>query len=298
VAKSKHASTRPSDAEKGGGAFGFPPGSVVTITEAAWAEAQEAGEKFVSQGDPEDPVLKLVGEIEGVEEDRPPVYLRAGKAKRGLSPSKDGEFLDIAEGSTATAISEGCNADVFLKSISDKSVHKSKAVPEELHDDGISAVLVGLKFVAGAIVVKREGLTNVRPTLIAEEIVELPKAARKGKAKDEDEDERPAKRSRSAASDKDKDEEEEEPKPKARGKKSSGDESEKKVEQVVVDALEGGKYKKGLPLEKLWTIVYNAVRSDDDKKDCMALVEDEDWVSGDRPWKVSGKGDAAVLLPV
>lgn len=305
MAKAKRASTKPSEAQAGG-QFGFPVGAVVTITEAAWTEAEEAGEKFVAQGDPEDPVLKIVGEIEGVDEPRT-VFLRAGKAARGLVPSKDGEYLDISDGSTATALSEGCNADIFLKSISDRKKHKKMAVPEELHDDGISAVLVGLQFVAGSIIVKREGLEGPkRPTLVAEEIIELPDGAggkrTKGKSKAEDEDERP--RRRGPAKDEEEeedeeDEEEEEERPARRGKKSKGgDEAEEKAEQAIVGLLESSKYKKGLPVEKTWSAVYALVRDDDDKKAVMALVEDDDWLKGDRPWKVSGKGDDAVLLPV
>lgn len=287
---------------------------MVTITEASWVEAQDAGEAFVSQGAPEDPALKLVGGIEGEDEDRAPVYLRAGKAKRGLTPSKDGEFLDIEEGSTATAISEGCNADVFLKSIDKKKQkigtttvggHKN-GVDEDLHDEGISAVLVGLKFVAGAIVVKREGLDNVRPTLIAEEIVKGPKAAGGGKKKDEDdEDERPARRSSRAKKDEDDDEDDDE-KPvrgKKRAAKDEDDEDddipfEAEAEKVIVEVLENPKFKKGLPVDKAWQMVFNLVRKGDPKEKVaiLKLVEDNDWLKGDRPWKVSGKGDDAVLL--
>ena len=279
MAKSKHASTKPSEAEKGGGAFGFPPGSVVTIKEASWARWEDAGEKaIVKSRSGDDPALRIVGEIEGGDGEAREVFLSAGKATRGLHPSRDGEFLDIEEGATATAIADGCNADVFLKSISDKKAHKKMAVPEELHDDGISAVLVGLKFVAGGIVIKREGLDNPsRPTLVADEIVELPKAARKGKAKDED------------------DEDDEKPK---RGRKSGGGDAEAKAEKAMAEVLDNPKYKKGLPVEKAWTAVFNLVREDEDKKAILALIEDEDWLTGDRPWQVKGKGEDAVILPV
>lgn len=298
MAKSKRASTKPSEAQVGG-QFGFPAGSVVTITEASWTEAQEAGEKFVSNGEPDDPVLKITGEIEGVDEPRD-VFLRAGKRVRGLVPSKDGEYLDIEEGSGATALSEGCNAEIFLKSISDKKAHKKMAVPEELHDDGISAVLVGLKFVAGSIVPKREGLDGPsRPTLIAEEIIELPGKkgkTRRGREEEEEREERPRRgRGRSTADDDDADEDEDRPK---RGKGKGNNSVDSKAEEILVGLLESSKYKKGLPLDKAFSAVYALVRDDEDKKEILGLVEDEDWLSGDRPWKVSGKGDDAVLLPV
>lgn len=301
MAKSKHASTKPSEAEKGGGAFGFPPGSVVTIKEASWARWEDAGEKaIVKSRSGDDPALRIVGEIEGGDGEAREVFLSAGKATRGLHPSRDGEFLDIEEGATATAIADGCNADVFLKSISDKKAHKKMAVPEELHDDGISAVLVGLKFVAGGIVIKREGLDNPsRPTLVADEIVELPKAARKGKAKDEDDedDEKPARRRKAKPAVEDDDEDDEDEKPK-RGRKSGGGDAEAKAEKAMAEVLDNPKYKKGLPVEKAWTAVFNLVREDEDKKAILALIEDEDWLTGDRPWQVKGKGEDAVILPV
>src|SRR3989304_2153672 len=139
MARAKHATTRPSAATKGGGQFGFPVGSVVTITEASWITAGEGGESYLKGGrEPDAPVLKLVGDVKGIDEPRDHV-LAAGKS-RGLVPSSDGEFLDNdPEKGDATSLTEGCNADVFFASLHDKKKQGKLAIPEELHDEGLTA---------------------------------------------------------------------------------------------------------------------------------------------------------------
>lgn len=298
----KHASNRPSQAAPGGGGFGFPSGSQVTITEICWTTWEDAGEKAITKGrEADDPCLKIVGEVEGIDEERS-VHLGAGKAARN-SPSRDGNFLD-GEG-----IPEGSNAHVFLRSVHDVKAHKKNAVPEEVTDDGIDG-LTGLVFIAGMEAVKREGLEGTqRPTLVASEIVEQPKAKKGGKKKkdedDDEEDEKPARRSSKAKDEDDEDEEDEKPSRPKGGNSSKDDEeddededdgdAEKDAEKAVISALDSPKYRKGIPTDKLYVAVLAKVRDAKNREDIMGLVEDEKWVAArKRPWNVEDDTVVAV----
>lgn len=289
TAKAKHASVKPSEAE-GGGGIGFPTGAIVTITDAAWTTWEEAGEKALKGGrEADDPALMLVGDVEGADEPKTE-FLGAGKANR-LTPSKDGEYLDVAEGSTAAALSDSCNAKVFLDSVfmKDKNseaykLHKKMAVSEDALDDGIRAAVIGLKFKVGRKVIERdfqeEGRGKPRPTLFAEEILEQPSG-----------DGKPAKAS-SKTSSKRRDEDEEDEKP-ARGRSSKAEpeadegDDDTAAEKAVLEVLELPKNRKGIAVDKLWSAVYNVVKGEDNEKAVTDLVEDEKWVRHKkRPWTV------------
>lgn len=300
----KHASLRPSQATRGGG-FGFPPGATVTITEASFVPAEEIGEKFVGGGrGPEDPVLKLVGDVEGAEEPQEEA-LGAGKQLRA---SKDGEFLDIPDGVNASSLNDSSNAAIFLNTVfynpADKKTseaykrHKDKALNEELLDDGITAALVGLKFVVGREVKERnfgdqEGSRGKpRPSLVCDEILKAPKGAGKSKAAadEDDADEKPAKR-KAAARDEDADEDESPRKAKGKGGNGTAD-AETQAEKFILEALEQPKYRKGLPVDKVFTVVHNMSKEEDNKKDIMELAEDEEWVKAKaRPWAWNKEDD-------
>lgn len=301
MAKERYASARPSKAEAGGD-FGFPSGAVVEITEAAWKNAEEAGEKFVGTGDGEDPVLHLIGDVEGMDEPKD-VFLRAGKGTR-LRASDDGEHLVIPEGSSASAISSSSNANIFLESITSKKLHGKMAFPEEAIDDGISC-LVGLKFVAGRKVVEREGLDDgdgkkkPRPTLIAEDIVKLPKGlgsgGGSGKAKDADEEDRPKKKTGKGKVAKKEPEEEDDDED---DDSSDKDELVAQTETTVLAVLGSSKWKKtGLPEDKVFSEVFNKVRGEDNRNDIVDLVKDDDWMQhADRPWAYDKKKEVFELV--
>ena len=307
--QSAHVSIKPSEAEAGGN-LGFPVGARVTFLEGScWATWGEAGESALKYGrEADDPALKLIGEVEGQDEPKT-VFLGAGKAAR-LTPSEDGEYLDKTEGSTATGVHQSTNSFVFLNSLVDKKTHGKKALPEELFDGPVSKLLVGLVITAGAITVKRDGLVLEEgrkappPTLVADEIVEWPKAGKKLKAgktttKDEDEDEA-------------EDEDEEEEKPKGKKKKPAADEDEDEdkdeaedddaeaadddtdipeaVEQAIIEALGSPKYRKGIELSKAFTAAFNLVKTHPNKKEIvgfMKLTDFEKWLkSSKRPFTV------------
>lgn len=272
MAKERRASSNPDKAESGGN-LGFPAGAVVTLTAASYTTWEEAGESALKGGrEADDPALKLVGDIEGGEDDVEH-FLGAGKAER-LQPSKDGEYLIIPEGSNATGLSNSCNTFHFLESACDSKAHGKLAVDKDAIDERIST-LVGLKFVAGKKVIEREfdndggNRGKPRPTLVVEEIVAKGKGSTKSKKKDEDEDE-----------------EEEAP---ARGKKGKGksddDDAEKQAEKAVLDVLALPKYRKGLPRDRAFNAVYNLVKGEDNHKEITEFVNDDDWISdSDRPW--------------
>lgn len=308
----KRASLKPKDADKGGN-FGFPPGSVVTITDCEFTTWGEAGEKAITKGrKATDPALKLVGEIEGVDEDRPPVFLGAGKSER-LEPSADGDHLEIADGSSATAVHESSDTKIFLDSIfydSDSKegkknskaykMHGDDALPDSVLDDGIRAALIGLKFKAGTEVVRQrrpDDTQDPKPSLICDEIIEKPSGKGKAKKKarpaaDEDEDEdEPAPKKKTTKkpaddddNDNDADDDDEAPKKKTT-KKTSGGSAEKAAEKAGVKALANPKYRKGCEANRFYNAVFAVVKDDDDADAIMKLVGDEEWAQDDaRPW--------------
>lgn len=325
----KRISARPDAFEQGGGNFGFPPGSTVTIVDAradTWANAGENALKGGRQAD--DPALVLVGAIDGVDEERE-VYLGAGKANR-LQPSSDGEFFEPADGSSASGLNDGCNTAVFINSVfyTDKKSeaykkHGKMAVSADLLDDGFSKALVGLKFVAGTKVVERTGLDNEdgrkpRPSLVADEILEQPsgegkkksgggRSSRKRDEEEEEADERPTRRSRG----RDKDEEEEEEKDdrgvrRTGARRSTKDEDEAEAsdsdveeacEKAVAEALDLPKFRKGLPIDAAFSAVFPLVRDEKNAQEIAAKAEDEAWLKHKaRPWKYDKADD--VLLPL
>lgn len=278
--RQKFASVRPSQAEEGGGKFTIPSGSECKVTEATWTEWREAGEGALKGGRaPEDPALKVTCEVKGMEEPMTE-FLGAGKASR-LVPSRDGEHLEPADGSNADRITKDCNADVFLASICDKR-HKGMAFDEALLDDGISS-LVGLEFISGRKLVERNIEDNggdgkkgkgPRPTLIATEIVKLPKGGGGSRKSSRDEDdEKPAK---------------------GRGKDADegGDaEVEEAAEKALMEVLEMPKYAKGIHRDKAFAAVYNVVKGEKNGKTIAAQVEDKDWIEGKRrPWVIDDEG--------
>lgn len=279
----KRASLKPSEADKGGN-FGFPPGSIVTITDCEFTTWGEAGEKAITKGrKASDPALKLVGELEGVDEERPPVFLGAGKSER-LEPSSDGDFLEIAEGSSATAMHESSDTKIFLDTIfyKDKNskaykMHGKDAIHEDKLDDGIKAALTGLKFKAGADVVRQrraDDTADPKPSLICEEIIEAPTGGSKKSSK-----------TSSKSKKEEPEEEEEEPAPKKSSKKGKSDDVEARAEKFGVEALENPKYRKGCPSNRFYAAVHGVCRDEDDNDAIMKLVGDEDWAQDDaRPW--------------
>lgn len=301
--ETKHASIRPSQAEEGGGKFTIPAGSTCEITEILWTTWADAGEGALKGGrDADDPACKITVDIEDGEETTE--FLGAGKKNR-LEPSSDGEFLEPVDGSGATALTKGSNSNIFFDSICDKKAHGRKAVPEDLLDDGISA-LTGLKFVAGRKKVERDirddgddkgrkgaGSSN-RPTLVAEEILELPGkgGAKKKASRDEDEEEAP--RSKRRARDEEEEEEERPAKKKAKGKAADADEAdvETAAEEAVTKALELPKFRKGLPVDKAFSAVYTLVKGEDNEKEITELIEDEKWLKAKaRPWTYDKEDD-------
>jgi len=311
MAKERRASVKPSEAEAGG-SLGFPVGSTVTITEAEWSTWGEAGEKALKRDrKADDPALKLVGDVEG-KEDPVTVFLGAGKSER-LQPSKDGQYLVIPDDSTASALSDQCNAKVFLDSVfyKDKKSeaykrHGKMAIHEDKLDDGMTEALVDLKFVAGSIIVKREfneaeGAEKRRggppPSLVADEILEIPgggKASSRSKKKDEDEDEdeKPTRRSSKKGDDEDEDEDKGKGSSRSRGKGKDDDadddeEDNDAAEKAVIEALEQPKYRKGLPKGKAFEAVFNLTKGEKNQKAITELVESENWItSKKRPWTI------------
>lgn len=289
-------SLKPSEAEAGG-QFGFPVGSTVVIDEAQFTTWAEAGESALKGGrEADDPALKIVGTVDGEDDARPPVFLGAGKAARTV-PSDDGEFLEKAEGASTQAISESTNIKIFFDSIfyKDKTSpafkkHGKMAVQEDVLEDGITAALVGLKFVVGSFT--PEGTfgdgAKRKPVPIAEEIIEKPtgkpaKAAGK-KAK--------AKAKPAADDDDDDDDADDEPVAKKKagaGKKKASDEPSDEVvaaaEKGMIKALKDPKNRKGILATKAYTAVFAKVKEEDEADAIMELIQDDDWMSDDdRPW--------------
>lgn len=269
MAKQKHLSVKPSEAEAGGN-FGWPAGSTVEIIGAKWGTWEEAGEKaLVGERSADDPALILEGQIEGEDNARPPVFLSAGKAKRAV-PSSDGEYLDPADGSSATAFNNQCKAYYFLESLTDKKTHGKNAMPEDQLDNPISEVLVGLKFVVGTKKVKQPGGDKGEGTaMVVEEIVELPGGKKKSKKKEEDQDD-------------------EDVAPKKGKGKAKADEvqDEKAAMRAVVALLENPKNRNGVPSAQLYTKVYNSVKGEDNADAIMEFVKDDEWCQdGERPWE-------------
>lgn len=266
--KSKHISIRPSEAEEG--TLGFPVGSTVEIVGAAWDRWESAGENALKGGrSGDDPALKLIGEVQDSDVEPITVFLGAGKGSR-MQPSDDGEFLEPADESEASALNASCNAHIFLESLTDKKKQGKMALPEDKLDDGIGKALTGLKFVVGSKIVDRDfqdaqpGETprKKRGSLVAEEILALPKGGSKVKA-----DAAPSKKKK-------KDEDDEE-----------GGDVAAAAEKAVLEALASPKYRKGMPLAKVFTAVFNVVKEQDDSDDITKQVEDEDWLKAeDRPW--------------
>lgn len=304
----------PSKAEKGGN-FDFPVGSTVTIVDASWKTWEEAGEKALAGGKrkAEDPALVLTGEVEGVEEPRV-IFLGAGKATR-LVPSRDGEFLDVAPDSSASANSDSSKSNTFLASLCDKKAHGKKTYPEvQLDELPISEALIGLKFIAGSKAMEYnftddEGGKKGGSAMIADQILELPKSVggtgvgatktkKKAKpAEDEDddeetdEDETPKKKSKKPAVEEEEEEEEADEKPAKKKKAKGGDADDvtEKTETAVMAVLDNPKYRKGLPEGKAYIAVYSTVKEDDDAEAMMELVKDDDWMQHkDRPWAYDG----------
>lgn len=248
-------SVKPKDTESGGAVIGFAVGAVVTITDARWTTWNEAGQNALKKDrDPRDPALYIEGEVEGVDEIQHE-FLSAGKHTR-LQPSDDGEFLEAAEGSTATGMSDNCNAQVFINSLCDVKKHGKLAVDEDNLDDGIS-VLKNLRFVAGRVVVRREGLeTKTRPTLVADQILGSAKAGKsagKGKGAAQDDD----------------------------------DEITEAAEACIVKALASAKYSKGIPMEKAFVAGFPFAKGSPHQKAITQLFEKDGWVEDDdRPWEV------------
>lgn len=325
----KFASARPSQADQGGGKFIVPAGAECEIVEAAWTEWQEAGEKALTRNRrAEDPALKLVVQVKG-QDDTITEFLGAGKAAR-LSPSKDGEHL-IPEQEGAN-ISAQCNAYYFLDSISNKKQGK-KAFDEELIDEpGISSI-VGLRFIAGRLLVDRsdmqddgeeggKGRGKARPTLVSQENLELPdgkggsKGGRSaGSRRDKDNDEKEERGSRRSRRDepeeedrddrgtrrtgarRDKDDEDEDRG--SRGRSSRGKDKdadpEEEAEAAVVKVLDAPKNRKGIAVSKAYKEVYNVVKESDNEKEIMVFLEDTDWLtSKKRPWDYDKDDDIIV----
>lgn len=302
----KRLSLKPSEAEKGGN-FGFPVGSTVTITEAKFGTWEEAGEKALKGGrKADDPALIITADVDGVD-DPMTEFLGAGKANRS-QPSDDGEYLEAAEGSSATAVSDSSNTNTFLTSLCDKKKQGKMALDEDDLDNGISKFLVGLKFVVGRIIVKRDDMPaaegeekrgNPKPTLVAEEIIKKPSgkggSAKSSKAGDDDDEEDAKPKRRKPAADDD-DEEAETPsktkkKPAADDEEEGGDaDAEEKAEELVKEVLDLPKYRKGLNVaDDAFAAVYAVAKKSDLpkplQKEIMALVEDEKWItSKKRPW--------------
>jgi hypothetical protein len=270
MAKTKHISIRPSEAEEGG-TLGFPVGATVEITEAAWSKWEEAGESALKGGrNADDPVLKLVGEVQGSDVDPITVFLGAGKSTR-MQPSDDGEFLEPADESTATALHASCNANIFLESLTDKKKQGKMALPEGNLDDGVSKALVGLKFVVGSKVIERDFQDDEkrakRGSLVAEEIVALPKGGGKSASKS---------KTKTTSKKKDEDEDEDE---------DEGGDVTEAAEKAVLEALGNPKYRKGLPAGKVFNAVFTLVKESDDSDEITKQVEDEEWMQDDaRPW--------------
>lgn len=304
MAKNRHVSNRPSEQESGG-KFTFPAGSIVTINAALYKRWEEAGENAI-KGDrrPEDPALALTGEIEGSDEEPREIFLSAGKADR-LEVSDDGEFLDKVEGNEdGRGLSDQCNAGIFLRNICSKKDHRKMAVPEELLDLGISK-LAGLKFVAGATVTKREfdGEVKNTPSLIAQEILVLPKGGKR-KAKDEDEAEEKAPKKKAAAEDEDEDKDEPEEAPARSKKAAKGDDAAaaatngkltKAAEKALKAALDQPKYRKGIEIDKIYIAAHAQVEDEDNADEICELANDPKFYEHeDRPWEYDEKEEKIV----
>lgn len=287
VAKTRRASTKPSEMFEGG-KFGFPPQSVVTIVGAKYVTFEDAGEKAAEAYGENTPCLRLEGEIEGSDADEPTVvHLSAGSADR-LVPSEDGQYVEIAEEAPdTTTMSKSCAAGVFIVSLCDKKRQGKMALNEDDQDSGVEAFLVGMKFVAGQQAQKDEGGTDKdgrefkrRPQLIAEEIKVKPtgKKGKKGKAKDEDEEDakpKGKKDKKPAKADDDDDADED----------AGSDDASEAAEKAILKALENPKYRKGLPKNRLVVAVNALVKDDDNAEAIVEQVQDDEWIADDeRPW--------------
>jgi hypothetical protein len=297
---SRRASLKPSEAEKGAG--GLPAGATATITEAKFGTWEEAGEKALKFGrKADDPALIITCDVENVDE--PMIeFLSAGKGSR-LTPSDDGEYLDIAQGSSASAISDSSNTNVFITSLCDKKKQGKMALDEDDLDNGISKFLVGLEFVVGRKVVERnidpdEGgdKGKSKPSLVAEEITKKPSGkggsaggGKKKPAEDDAEEEAKPKRRKPVEDDA---EEEAAPKKKkpAADDDTEGFDAEAKAEELVVEALGLPKHRKGLSVDDAFGAVYALAKADDSitkpqQKQIMELMEDPKWLtSKKRDW--------------
>ena len=288
----RYASVKPSTAEEGA-SFGFPTGSIVTITEARWTTWGEAGEKALKGGrKADDPCLAITGEIEDFDGDAITDHLGAGKAAR-YEPTKDGEHL------VGPNISKSCNAYVFLESVSNKKQQGKLTFDEELLDEPGVSSLVGLKFRAGKIIIKRENLPDTdedgvkrtpRPTLISEENIELPSGKKSGSGGGKKSAKSASKR---AAKDEDEDDDEDTDKD---SDTDTDSDPEEIAEKAILAALDSPKYRKGISVEdQLFAAVHNTLKTMDvDKKtraQIDAFVQDEDWLGHKkRPWSVSDEG--------
>lgn len=105
----------------------------VEVTDAAWVMWDYNG-----KAPQENPALKVTVQPESGG-DEVELFLSAGSAEHRV-PSDDGEQLVKAEGSNATGLPRGCNAEIFLASL------ESAGFEMENLDEGFSKALKGLGF--------------------------------------------------------------------------------------------------------------------------------------------------------
>ncbi len=277
MAKPKFVSIRPSRMSKGGGKFNIPPGLECTISdETTWTTWEEAGETALKGNrEADDPALKLVVEIDG--RDDMTEFLSAGKADK-FRPTKDGNNLELVD--DTAEFNDGSNAGFFITSLCDKKLHGKLTLDEEALDEGISAIH-GLVFISGRKILERDFQDGAqrgkpRPNLFAEQIVKLPGGGKTSSSKT-----KPAK---------DEDDENKDEKSAKATKEKGGDDVESKAEKALVEVLDNPKYRKGIARGRAYTQVFNLVKDEEDHREIVALIEDEDWVtSADRPWEYDEK---------
>jgi len=284
MAKKKRFSMRPEQAEEGlfGNCWARITGARYTTYGALDNERLIVGNRTT-----DDPVGVIEFEQDGTDN---PVeqYFSCGPATK-LVPSEDGEeaaeegpFLCPAEGSSAVGLSKNSNMYHLLASLAKPAEGKLKFNSALLDDKGIDALIGIYGFWARvpapriSSVAVEEGARE-RTMVVCQEIGELGKGAKtKGKpAPDEDEEEEPAPKKGKIDKKFPKAVEEEEPEEEA-------DDVTAEAQKIVDKALQKAG-DAGIKRDQLIKKVFNQVAKSDNRKEILALLKDDDFIS-DGPW--------------
>lgn len=264
--------------------------------------------------DPDDPSsttpclhMKVRPIIKGAKEEQEEVdvYWSCGSLAR-VVPSKDGNRILPAEGSTARGLASGCNAHIFLKSLKDAGLDWT-----HIKEDGVEA-LVGLIWQlervpqpgrAGLAEPEEGEQKRARTVPVCTEIHETPWDEEGGKAKtkkktakkdeeDEEEEEEDQEEEEQEEEDEEETEEEdsEEDDDEEEDEDGGDDELTEDAQAVVVSLLE--KNPKGIPAAKLAPMAFKALEKNPKRKKLIDVMGAKNFVKAGAKadlWAFDGK---------